>query len=387
MDTAELTFTPGQRVKYTGILSGNLVGRVGTVVRYSSPTNVQVKFDNLDAEQGVYPSNITLDEAKWVLGDQPVGTRFRYDGLPNSWKGVWEVTEQTTNPEVFEGTRTRAKRISRDDGGFIGNATPWFSSARAVDLEWSSLAAKPLQQPILNPAEVPLKAEVFYIGTKVGKWEGRGPRFFRGAEAHNPDQDKKVLIWWGQEDQSDARGHGSVGVYEWITPEEWQNFSLTPATPANVVLSNFETKVIDGKTVEQTLREATIGEIELALWMNLEMAKVKRLEAEVERLRRGTHDALVRENEIRDYFIEIKESHGWCDGGFNRHLEALGMEEYYPEREYEVEVTCTFSTTVTVTASDEDQARDMVSDDIEAYVPPPRYESWTETEVGGASEA
>ena len=326
MTTATATaFTPGQRVKYVGSMTPACEGLSGTVISVND-REVQVNFEgdrDSDYVRGVLHSSI--EAAEFILHDQPVGTQFRYTGLPMSWQAfTWEVTRQGAGDKTF------AKRVSSTDPSWPGNDLEfWLSSERGPDETYSAEMAVPveLKVPTVREAYRPVvNDEVVFV--------------------------QEGIIRLGVIERVD---HGDNTAY--IKP-------LTPFREGRGIYSTWVAFGDIGKfEVSGSIIQAPFGptdqEVEMALWMNLEKAKVARMEAELTRLRRSATSAQQRENEIRDYLISIKDSHGWCDTGFNRHLEELGMEPLATDYTFEVTITVTGRV---CNAEDEDQAQSWVAD-------------------------
>ena len=121
---------------------------------------------------------------------------------------------------------------------------------------------------------------------------------------------------------------------------------------------------------EQSRDEATLEDILTAEAMDQAFTAQRRA-------RKAENDLALFKVRVREYVIEQAASHDWCEAGVNRHLDALGLEGWQKEKDYDVEFT--ISGTITVTATDEDDAAQMVRDSVclqsDYYISGEEYET------------
>ena len=244
------------------------------------------------------------------------------------------------------------------------------------------------------------------VGTRLrldGGFAITNPLYKGVWEVVRHDTDQSTSCKMVEQANPDPSCYPTVGTQEWF----WWRYPadhlhsakafclvepVAEAPREPVVLASVSTKVFGdpGVTVMQYLVPPSDTEVEFAYALNaasVAEAQVATLRREVMTARRTAEQAVdAYKDQVRDYIMSIKDSHGWCNSGTSRHLEAIGIRSV--DQDYDVTVTCTYTYTMSVTAADEDEAGTMVTDDIDSYVSfSTQHDSWDEVTIDSVNEA
>jgi hypothetical protein len=235
------------------------------------------------------------------------------------------------------------------------------------------------------------------VGTRLRLDTPNRPLYTGVWEVVRHDTDDSTSLCLVEQAHPEEDGYPTTGTTEWF----WHNYdegdsnsakafrpvTVEPSAPRDsVVLAS--SALSPDESFRQYLDGPTDEELEFAYLTQA----VKVAEAELTDERRARRLAEQRaesavdtyKEEVRDYILSIKDSHGWCNAGTTRHLEAIDCRGV--AQDYEVQVTVTYSTTITVTAEDEDAAGELVRCNVDDYVDM-RYESWDDVTIGCVDEA
>jgi hypothetical protein len=396
-DTLTVPFTAGDRVTYRNIHNPTHQnnGKQGVIVGPSAdnPThNFQVRLDDGNEIPNAFPENLTKETDVSILS-LPEGSRITYLGgaddarfiaimaeKGNLYRGVsdqgsWRLVY---GYETYPGNLTTAAHGYNREQGF------WYVS----ETDAAHFRPAVTSDIIADPTSLAVGTVVRYVGTHSnlrGTWElvrhdTDGSSSYRMLTKDDPTSNYPTVgtsEWWWHE--RDTGSTFSCADLRLVTPET--EVPREPVTLASNALSP------DG-TFRQFLRPPTDEEVEVAYLM--QAAKVA--EEQVAQLRREVADARRVHQSFRqqvwDHVTEEAVKRDWCTEGTNRHLSALGLDYWDgPEREFAVEVTCTYQTTVYVTAASDDQASEMVTQDIDSYVEfSTRRHNWDDVTVDDINE-
>jgi hypothetical protein len=171
----------------------------------------------------------------------------------------------------------------------------------------------------------------------------------------------RVVVVGGSYNRQYVGTKGTVNRIDWCDDTAYVDLAPDQNGYSRGLWYKFDEIVLEEP---QPMTPATESEWELAKTEDTFRKQISDLTESLKNSREYGSKGWAKIDEIRSYVISMREERDWCIAGLNGHLEALGLEPYYP--------TVTGSVTVTLTVTvdecgDTDAAEDYIRSNLNIY--------------------